>query len=83
MGSMSEQDLRVHIDAADYLVRAEGDELVVRRQGDDEVRWLDQRVPLGELGGEALRALRDGDGGNPALTIAVAGIVSGAENRGG
>lgn len=80
MGSMSEQDLRVHVDAEDFLVRAEGDELVVRRQGDSQVRWLDQRVPLGELGGEALR---DGDGGNPALTIAVAGIVSGAENRGG
>lgn len=75
-------EMTVPIDSENYLVSSAGGSLKVgRRVGEDTV-WLDD-VDLGTLAEDARSALERGDSSDPALTVALRGIVAAEVQRGG
>lgn len=66
-----------------YVFALDGDQIRVGSRTGDEVRWMATGVPLSDLGGEAQRAIANGDVTCPALLIALKGIAAGIATRGG
>jgi hypothetical protein len=75
-------EMTVRIDSEDYLVRPEGGTLKVGRQVGGDTVWLDD-VDLGTLAEDARSALERGDSSDPALAVALRGIVAAEVQRGG
>ncbi len=75
-------DVSIRIDTDEYVLRTEGDGLRVGRRNGADVAWLDT-VDLGLLPGPAREALDRGDTSDPALVIALRGVVQAEVERGG
>ncbi len=74
-------DVTITVDGDEYVLRRDGDDLQVGRRIADDVAWLDT-VALGLLPGPAREALERGDTGDESLLIAVRGIAQAEEDRG-
>ena len=75
-------DMTVRLDGEEYVLRPEGDSLQVGRRVGGGLTWLDS-VDVGLLSEPARQALQNGDTSNEALMIALRGIVEAETQRGG
>ena len=75
-------DLRITIDTDEYVLRPGGDGLQVGRRNGSDVAWL-ETVALELLPGPAREALDRGDASDPALLLALRGVVQAEVERGG
>ena len=75
-------DMTITVDGDEYVLRPEGDDLQVGRRVGGDVAWLDT-VDLSLLPAASREALERGDSSNEALQTAVRGIAQAEEERGG
>ncbi|MGY1813952.1 hypothetical protein [Blastococcus sp. SYSU D00820] len=75
-------DIRITVDADEYVLRRQGDTVQIGRQVGGEVTWLDDLDPS-VLPDEARSALAAGDTSNDALLTALRGVVTAEVERGG
>jgi hypothetical protein len=74
-------DMTITVDGDEYVLRREGDDLQVGRRVAGDVAWLDT-VALGLLPRPAREALESGNGADESLLTAVRGIAQAEEDRG-
>ena len=74
-------DIKITVDADEYVLRRDGDGLQVGRRVAGDVTWLDT-VDLGLLPAPAREALERGDTSDETLLTAVRGIAQAEEDRG-
>jgi hypothetical protein len=77
-----DDEMTITVDSEDYLVRREGDSLRVGRRVGGDTTWLDD-VELAALPEGARSALERGDSADPALVLALRGVVAAEVRRGG
>ena len=75
-------DVSMPVDGEEYVVRREGDDVQVGRRVGGEVTWLDT-VDTELFSRPALDALDRGDASDEALLIALRGVVQAEVERGG
>jgi hypothetical protein len=75
-------DLTVRVDGEQYVLRRDGDDVRVGRRNGGDVAWLDD-VAGSLLSGAAREALDRGDTSDEALLTAVRGIAQAEVERGG
>jgi hypothetical protein len=75
-------DLTVTVDGEQYVLRRDGDDVTVGRRNGADVAWLDD-VDGSLLSGAAREALDRGDTSDEALLTAVRGIAQAEVERGG
>ena len=75
-------EMTIRIDSDEYVARHDGADLQLGRRVGDDVTWLDA-VELGLLPAAAREALDRGDTSDPALVIALRGVVQAEVERGG
>jgi hypothetical protein len=75
-------DMTITVNSAEYVLRADGDDLQVGRTVGGEVAWLDT-VEVALLPAAAREALERGDASDEALLTAVRGIAQAEDERGG
>jgi hypothetical protein len=75
-------DLTVTVDGEQYVLRRDGDDVTVGRRNGADVAWLDD-VDGSLFSGAAREALERGDTSDEALMTAVRGITQAEVERGG
>jgi hypothetical protein len=75
-------DLTVTVDGEQYVLRRDGDDVTVGRRNGADVAWLDD-VDGSLFSGAAREALDRGDASDEALLTAVRGITQAEVERGG
>ena len=75
-------DMSVRLDGEQYVIRRDGDDVQVGRKVGADVAWLDS-VDTGLFSAPAREALQRGDGSDEALLTALRGIVQAEVERGG
>ena len=75
-------DMTIQIDGDEYVVRREGDGLRLGRRVGGEATWL-ETVDLDLLPGPAREALDRGDTSDEALLTALRGVAQAEVERGG
>ena len=75
-------DLTVRVDGEQYVLRRDGDDVQVGRRNGADVAWLDD-VDGSLFSGAARAALDRGDTSDEALLTAVRGIAQAEVERGG
>jgi hypothetical protein len=76
------EDLTIDVDGEQYVVRQGSEGLRVGRRVAGDVTWLDEVDPA-LLSEDARAALAEGDTADPALQLAIGGIVQAEIQRGG
>jgi hypothetical protein len=76
------EDLTIDVDGEQYVVRQGSEGLQVGRRVAGDVTWLDEVDPA-LLSEDARAALAEGDTADPALQLAIGGIVQAEIQRGG
>ncbi len=76
------EDLTIDVDGEQYVVRQGAEGLRVGRRVAGDVTWLDEVDPA-LLSEDARAALAEGDTADPALQLAIGGIVQAEIQRGG
>jgi hypothetical protein len=75
-------DMTIRADGEEYVLRREGDDVKVGRRNGDDVAWLDD-VDTSLFSGAAREALDRGDTSDESLLTAVRGITQAEVERGG
>lgn len=75
-------DMTIQVDAEQYVLRRDGDDVKVGRRNGSDVAWLDD-VDGSLLSGAARDALERGDTSDESLLTAVRGITQAEVERGG
>ena len=75
-------DMTVRLDGEEYVIRRDGEDLRVGRKVGDDVAWLDT-VDDGLFSAPARDALQRGDSSDEALLTGLRGIVQAEVERGG
>jgi hypothetical protein len=76
------EDLTIDVDGEQYVVRQGSEGLQVGRRVAGDVTWLDEVDPA-LLSEDARAALAEGDTADPALQLAIGGVVQAEIQRGG
>ena len=75
-------DMTIQLDGDEYVVRREGDGLRLGRRVGEDVTWI-ETVELDLLPGPAREALERGDSADEALLTALRGVAQAEVERGG
>jgi hypothetical protein len=75
-------DMTIRADGEEYVLRRDGDDVKVGRRNGDDVAWLDD-VDTSLFSGAAREALDRGDTSDESLLTAVRGITQAEVERGG
>jgi hypothetical protein len=75
-------DMTIHVDSEEYVLRRDGDGLQVGRRVGGDVAWLETVDPT-LLPASALEALERGDTSDESLLNAVRGVTQAEVERGG
>ena len=75
-------DMTIQLDGEDYVVRREGDGLRLGRRVGEELTWV-ETVALGLLPDAAREAFDRGDTSDEALLTALRGVAQAEVERGG